>query len=167
MHSPSLTRSLEFMCPRTELLCATNGAQKPKTFISGANSVSNISEMSPCNMFMFCMGNCAYVIISWIVSKTGDCVLLGRWSTYLEQPPCNYSGNRNSSCFKRHLKLYFCNFSVISSISYCADSEQSPVKHPRSGLLLTMLYNSLYVQLQLLAVWGSNPRQHYITCLSG
>jgi len=45
-----------------------------------------------------------------------------------------------------------CTWSVIPSIRYCADSEHF-VKHPRSGLPPTVLYNLSYLQLQLQFLW--------------
>ena len=33
--------------------------------------------------------------------KNGRSSLWGRWSTYLEQSSCNYSGNQNPSCFQK------------------------------------------------------------------
>ena len=32
--------------------------------------------------------------------------VLGRWSTYLEQTSCKYSGNQTLPAFKKQLKLY-------------------------------------------------------------
>src|SRR6218665_2381270 len=73
--------------------------------------------------------------------------LWGRWSTYLEQSSCNYSGNQNPSCFQKTVET------VLDRVLDIALTVNVLVKHPRSGLPPTVLYNLSYLQLQLQLLW--------------
>src|SRR6218665_142684 len=68
--------------------------------------------------------------------------LWGRWSTYLEQSSCNYSGNQNPSCFQKTVETVLDRLSRVLDIALTVDVL---VKHPRSGLPPTGLYNLSYL----------------------
>src|SRR6218665_611266 len=76
----------------------------------------------------------------------GRSSLSGRWSTYLEQSSCNYSGNQNPSCFQKTVETVLDRLSRVLDIALTVNVL---VKHPRSGLPPTVLYNLSYLQLQL------------------
>src|SRR6218665_2043202 len=85
--------------------------------------------------------------------------LWGRWFTYFEQSSCNYSGNQNPSCFQKTVETVLDRSSRVLDIALTVNVL---VKHPRSGLPPTVLYNFSYLQLQLQLQLLVKVREMYI-----
>jgi len=72
-----------------------------------------------------------------------------RWSTYLEQSSCKYSGNQNPSCFQKTVETVLDQYSLALDIVM---TENILVKHHRRGLPATVLHKSSSLHYIMISV---------------
>lgn len=133
MHSQSPTRSSEFTCYPMELLSVMSGAQEPKNFISGANSVSNISKINPlfvCFSFIHRIIepslNAELLSLQVILNGTTYCLILTfPLLTLTIMPPLTYF--------------------EFSSLLYHAVTKSSPIDCTPTSLLVSCSYVFSYL----------------------